>query len=359
MKETRRSSIKKIGTGLIALPTLGSLPSLLSSCASNTETEDSSASNQEGEAQEQEQSPSTTWSFDISLAQWSLHKGFWGEETLKLGWEGIGKLLYSDPDKLLQGSLKPIDFPSIAKNQFGISAIELVNTFYFSKASDEAFWQDYKAKCDELGVSCQLIMCDAEGNLGDTDEQARVKAVENHYKWINAAKILGCHSIRVNAAGEGTAEEVKAAAIDGLGKLTEYGEENNINVIVENHGGYSSDGQWLSDVIKQVNSSFCGTLPDFGNFCIERNEDGCANEYDRYQGMKDLMPFAKGVSAKSHEFDEEGNEKNTDFAKMIEIVKESGFEGFIGIEYEGSALSEEEGIKVTKALLEKNKEALG
>ena len=191
-------------------------------------------------------------------------------------------------------------------------------------------------------------MIDMEGNLATLNEVNRIKAVDNHYKWIDAAKFLGCHSIRVNARGKGTMEEVAKAAVDGLGKLTEYASKDNIGVIVENHGGYSSNGKWMADVIRKVNHPNCGMLPDFGNFRISGTE-----EYDRYLGMKELMPFAKGVSAKSHEFDEEGNETKSDFYKILKIVKEAGYTGFIGIEYEGRVLSEVEGVMATKRLLEK------
>lgn len=164
----------------------------------------------------------------------------------------------------------------------------------------------------------------------------------------------GAHTIRVNAAGAGTAEEVATNAVAGLTQLGKYGAEKGINVVVENHGGYSSDGSWLAGVMKSVGMDNVGTLPDFGNFCIERNPDfSCKKEYDRYQGMKDLMPYAKGVSAKAHSFDENGNENDSDFLRIMKIVKDSGFKGTVGIEYEGQELSEEEGIKKTKALLEK------
>ena len=200
-----------------------------------------------------------------------------------------------------------------------------------------------------------LIMCDALGDLGDIDTDKRNEAIENHHQWVEAAAYLGCHSIRVNAAGTGTAEEVKDAAIQGLGALTEYGKTHGISVIVENHGGYSSDGTWLASVMDGVNSPYCGTLPDFGNFCITRGENysDCLEEYDRYKGMTELMPYAKGVSAKSHDFDEDGNEIHSDFRRMLQIVKDSGYTGYIDIEYEGSALSESEGIKATKRLMEK------
>lgn len=287
--------------------------------------------------------------FKISLAQWSLHKTFFGVETMD--WENFGKTLKESPDDLLKGP-DPMEFPAMAAS-YGINTIELVNTFYFSKGDDMAYWTEFKQKCDESGVTVGLIMCDALGHLGDADPEKRKATVENHYKWVDVAKFLGAHSIRVNAAGEGTAEEVAEHAVAGLKSLAEYGATKGINIIVENHGGYSSDGKWLSGVMAKVGMDNVGTLPDFGNFCIERGPDGCKNEYDRYQGIKELMPYAKGVSAKSHEFDAEGNEVHSDYLKIMKIVKESGFKGYIGIEYEGTQLSEDEGIKATKALLEK------
>ncbi|MDW3195898.1 MAG: sugar phosphate isomerase/epimerase family protein [Cytophagales bacterium] len=348
MIQSRRKSIKKIGTGLVAIPTIMSSSAILSACGS------SGASEQASSATETLAEETASLFFSISLAQWSLNRAFFGEQRNQPDWwQKFAQALDNDPDSVIQGELDPKNFPSIAKQQFGISAIEYVNTFFYAHAENTAYLNGLKQQCDDNGVSSQLIMCDRLGNLGDADEAARIKAVENHYKWVNAAKYLGCHSIRVNAAGQGTAEEVKAAAVDGLGRLSEYGAENGINIIVENHGGYSSDGSWLADVMKQVNSPNCGTLPDFGNFCITRGADGCEDEYDRYKGTKELMPYAKGVSAKAHSFDAEGNEKSTDFVKMLQIVKDAGFKGFVGIEFEGDELSEPDGINATKALLMK------
>lgn len=303
-----------------------------------------------GEEDTQETTMEENPDFQISLAQWSLHNSFFGE--LPSDWSWFGRMLQESPDSLLRGELDPMDFPQIAAD-YGVNSIELVNTFYYGKANDMDYWARFKEKCEEAGVSVGLIMCDALGNLGAADDEARMQTVENHYAWVDIADYLGAHSIRVNAAGQGTPEEVAANAADGLKKLAEYAAEKDINILVENHGGYSSDGSWLAGVMEAVDMENVGTLPDFGNFCIERGPDGCANEYDRYQGMKELMPYAKGVSAKSHEFDEDGNEENTDFLRMMKIVKDSGFKGYVGIEYEGSELSEDEGIKATKALLEK------
>ncbi len=271
--------------------------------------------------------------FQISLAQWSLHKA------------------------LFDGHMDNLDFAAHAKNQFGIDAVEYVNQFFMDKANDQSYLQEMNSRASNSGVTNILIMIDGEGNLGSTDDKERNTAVENHYKWVEAAKFLECHSIRVNARGEGTAEEVASAAVDGLGSLTEFASQHDINVIVENHGGYSSDGQWLSGVIAQVNQPGCGTLPDFGNFCIEQEqtENGyqCLKEYDRYQGVKELMPYAKGVSAKANNFDAQGNCLETDYYRMLQIVKEAGYKGYIGIEYEGDELSENDGIQATLELLKR------
>ncbi|MFT4592456.1 MAG: L-ribulose-5-phosphate 3-epimerase [Phycisphaerales bacterium] len=264
--------------------------------------------------------------FDISLAQWSMHRA------------------------LFAGYIQSIDFPIIAKEQFDIHAIEYVNCFFPDKQPKSEFVKELKTKCDDLSVQSLLIMCDGEGNIGDPDNAARTKAVENHYKWIDAAVELGCHSIRVNAQSAGTEDEQRKLAADGLRRLTEFGDTKNINVIVENHGGLSSNGAWLASVIKEVDHARCGTLPDFGNFILDW---GTREEYDRYTGMSELMPFAKAVSAKSNDFDEHGNEIHTNYEKMIGIVLDSGYRGWIGIEYEGAKMSEFEGIIRTRDLLRK------
>ena len=319
---------------------------VLSSCNTGTKQSDSETE----AASETTKGAGEDSDFKISLAQWSLHRSFFGDGLSD--WQTFGRMLMESPDSVLQGELDPMNFPEIAAG-YGIYSIELVNTFYFGKIGNQAYWDQFKENCDQAGVSVGLIMCDALGNLGDADEEARMTAVENHYPWVDLAQFLGAQSIRVNAAGQGAPEEVAAHATDGLTKLAEYSETKGINVLVENHGGYSSNGEWLSGVMESVDRENVGTLPDFGNFCIERGPEGCVNEYDRYKGMAELMPYAKGVSAKSHEFDENGNEVHTDFLRMMKIVKESGFTGYVGIEYEGDQLSEEEGIKATKALLER------
>lgn len=266
--------------------------------------------------------------FKISLAQWSLNKAFFGKK------------------------LDNLDFAKTAQEEFGINAIEYVNQFFMDKAKDEKYLGEMKKRAADHGVRSLLIMCDGEGNLGDPDEKKRTQAVENHYKWVEAAKFLECHSIRVNAGSHGTYEEQMKLAADGLGRLTEFAEKHDLSVIVENHGGLSSNGEWLAGVMKLVDHPHCGTLPDFGNFRVGEND-----WYDRYKGVEELMPFAKAVSAKSHDFDPArplvttDGAHETNYLKMMKIVLDAGYHGYVGIEYEGGKLDEYEGIRQTKQLL--------
>lgn len=257
--------------------------------------------------------------YKISLAEWSLNRS------------------------IRKGLLTNMDFPRIAKETYGLDAVEYVSTFFRDKAEDTEYLTQLKNQCEKYGVKSLLIMVDSEGNLADTSYAARTKAVENHYKWVKAAKFLGCYSIRVNANGRGTMGQMQAAAIDGLSRLSDYAADYGINVVVENHGGNSSYGKWLAEIMKVVNKPNCGTLPDLGNFY----------EYDRYQGVKDLMPYAKGVSGKTRDFDANGNETVIDYERMMKIISESGYKGYIDVEYEGNKLSEDEGIKASIALLKR------
>ena len=262
--------------------------------------------------------------FQISLAEWSLHR------------------------TLFEGKLQNLDFARTAKKDFGIDAVEYVNQFFKEKAEDRNYLTEMKTRASGEGVKNLLIMIDSEGALGDADEARRKQAIENHYKWVEAARFLGCHSIRVNAQSQGSYEEQLARAADGLRRLTEFGAERKINVIVENHGGLSSNGAWLAAVIKKVAHPRCGTLPDFGNFNL-----GNGQRYDQYKGVEEMMPFAKAVSAKSNDFDEQGNERTTDYRRMMRIVLDAGYRGYVGIEYSGARLSEPDGIRATKNLLER------
>ncbi|MCP4766949.1 MAG: TIM barrel protein [Gammaproteobacteria bacterium] len=303
--------------------------------------------------------PKTEPRFKISLAQWSLHRA------------------------LRAGEIDNLDFPRITRESFGLDAVEWSNHFAYVEneklgiqPKDTKYLAEIKKRTADQGVKNLLIMCDRVGNLGDPDKTRRSNAVTGHFAWVEAAKFLGCHSLRVNAASDRTlsSRQQQDLCVEGLSKLCEFAEPMGINIIVENHGGLSSDGSWLASVMKQVPLKNCGTLPDFGNFYVARNrgnadryaedksffqdnpnyaEDKIGLEYDRYQGVTDLMPFAKGVSAKSHDFNDSGEEIHTDYSRMLKIISDSGYSGYIGIEYEGSETAEMKGIDLTKTLLEK------
>lgn len=283
--------------------------------------------------------------FKLSLAQWSLHRTILEEKRLD-----------------------PINFPVKAR-ELGFEGVEYVSQMYTNGANRtgmQKMMKDLRQRSSDYGIRNVLIMVDNEGELASSDKKERDSAIDNHLYWIEAAKFLGCHSIRVNLFGQGAEKDFsiwRQTAADGLGRLAERATQYGINVIVENHGGLSSDISKLGDVIRRIGLPNCGTLPDFGNFCVRRDTGerwagNCVETYDKYKGVSEMMPFAKGVSAKSYDFDAAGNETTIDYDRMLKIVKDAGYTGFIGVEYEGSRLSEEDGIKATKALLLKVAERL-
>ncbi len=283
--------------------------------------------------------------FRISLAQWSLHRAFFG--TPPAGTDRV-TLLRTDPDRALQGPLHPLDFPVIARRDYGLEGVEYVNTFMYGHADDERYLGELARRAGGEGVTSVLIMCDLEGALGDPDPVARTQAVTNHVKWLRAAARLGCHAIRVNGYSSGTPEEQSRLVADGLHALATGAEPYHLHVIVENHGGLSSQGAWLVDTIRRADHPLLGTLPDFGNFDL-----GGGERYDAYRGVREMMPLARAVSAKSYDFDERGEEIRVDFHRMMQIVLDAGYHNWVGVEYEGDGLSEPDGIRATVGLLEK------
>lgn len=276
----------------------------------------------------------------LSLAQWSLHRA------------------------LQEGRLDHLDFPAKAKKDFGVDAVEYVNGFFGGKkmnfkeaGKNQDYLKQLLGRSKDAGVVNHLIMVDEEGPLSLPDDKERLAAVDNHKKWIEAAKFLGCKTVRVNLHGQGSADAKRSASIDSLSRLGEFAKPLGINVVVENHGNESSDASWLAGIMRQVNMSNVGTLPDFGNFCLTHpwgeTQSPCEKAYDRYKGVKELLPFAKGVSAKTYDFDANGEQPLMDYKRLLDIVKSSGFTGYIGIEFEGNTQPEEEGIRKTKALIER------
>jgi sugar phosphate isomerase/epimerase len=272
--------------------------------------------------------------FDISLAQWSLNKA------------------------LFDKSLSTLDFPAVARTSFDIGAVEYVNQFFMDKARDGAFIRDLKQRAADHNVKSLLIMVDGEGDLSTVDEKRRKQSVNNHHRWVEMAAELGCHSIRVNLHGSGGAEDWHRASVASLTELAAFSGPMGVKILVENHGGYSSHGAKLAAVLKDADSPFCGSMPDFGNFCYQREsgdlwDSPCIKQYNLYQGVAELMPYAGAVSAKTFRFDDEGNEPNIDYLRIFELIKAAGYTGYVGIEYEGNELPAAEGIRATKALLER------
>jgi len=293
--------------------------------------------------------PNPALFFKISVSQFSFASQFWTKK------------------------LDPLDFAAKSK-ELGITGLDYCSMFFADKARDAAYLAELKKRSSDAGCYNLRIMVDGEGILGDLNETNRLKAVENHYKWIDAAAALGCPMIRVNVEGEGAPEDVAKAAVDSLGRLIEYGNKTQTDVIVENHIGISCNGAWLAGVMKQLNNPHGGTLADFGNFCINRTKPEtqdiagymktkCLEEYDRYKGITELMPYAKGVHAKSHLFTADGSDQETDFNRMFKIIKDSGFTGWVSVEYEGGLikmytkddryLDDYAGTTATKNLVEK------
>ncbi|MBG80930.1 MAG: xylose isomerase [Phycisphaerae bacterium] len=265
--------------------------------------------------------------YPISLAQWSLHR------TIR------------------SGELDPLDFAKVTRETYDLGGVEYVNSFFKDKASDEAYLAELRTRAADHGVQSLLIMVDGEGAMGAADESELNRTIENHRRWLEAAKSLGCHCIRVNAQSEGSPDEQRDRCVKGFHLLMPHAEELDLDVTIENHGGLSSNGAWLASMVAAVDHPRLGTLPDFGNFILDWNT---REEYDRYQGVTDLIPYAKALSAKSNDFNEAGEEIHTEYARMMKIVREGDYEGWIGIEYEGGELSEHDGIMRTRELLLRN-----
>ncbi|TXG36746.1 sugar phosphate isomerase/epimerase family protein [Seonamhaeicola maritimus] len=304
-KTTRRDFIKKTGLGMGALTLSSGFGNLFG------------------------QPLNTYFHFDISLAQWSVRQA------------------------LKNKTITNLDFPKYAKDKYGILGVEYVSFFFEKPATNKSYQKELKMRAEDEGVKNLLIMVGREGALGHNDKNQRLKSVDAHKRWIEAAHAIGCHSVRVDAKGNGSREDMLKYNAESFTALSEFAKDFGLNVILENHGGFSSDGHWVVELMNKVNLPNCGTLPDFGNFCIEGKKNDCKNEYDRYKGMKDMMPFAKAVSAKSYHFDDKGNETTIDFKRMLEIVKKHNYSDYIGIEYEGEIMSPDDGIMATKRLLER------
>lgn len=293
--------------------------------------------------------------FRISLAHWSYHKAIFGDS--RSNWTWFIKTLHSDPDGVLLGPMDPRDL-AVRAREHGIEAVDYSNTLFFGHASDRPYLAEMKRRAEGEGVSAQLITCGELGRLGAADPDKRRQAVENHKPWLEAAAYLGCHSIRADAYGDGTYLEQLERTSEGVHALCEKADEIGLDVLLENHGESSNNGAWLAMVIETVNHPRLGVLADFGNWFLGGWNNDPPRWYDRYQGLRDIAPYTRSVSAKSHGFDEDGQELQTDFAEAMRILLEAGFRGYASVEFEGDHMSEDEGVAATKRLLEAVREEL-
>jgi sugar phosphate isomerase/epimerase len=286
--------------------------------------------------------------FDISISQWSFHQAMFGasrDDGAK-----FVRTLHKNPDAVLLGDMDPREITRMAR-KLGVSIVDLVNVLWFGHAQDKPWLKEFKQRADDDGVTFKLLMCDETGSIGSSDSKLRTKAVENHIPWMEAAAELGCSQLRVNAYGDGTYLAQLNQCAEGLHRLSDLGIEYGLQVLVENHGHQSNVGAWLAMLMDKTAHENCGVFLDFDNFFMGGWNIEPPRWYDRYQGIMDLAPYAKGISAKAHDFADDGNETTIDYKLCMDILFAANFQGTISAEFEGTRLSEFQGSLKTIELI--------
>ncbi len=293
--------------------------------------------------------------FKLALAHWSYHKAIFGGSRSDYDW--FIKTLHSDPDGVLLGEMDPRDIVVKARAH-GLDAVTYANQLFFGHANDQPYLAELKRRADGEGINSLLINCDELGKLGDADPVKRAQAVDNHVRWLEAAAFLGCHSIRANPYADGSYLEQMQRVSEGLYTLCTHADAMGLNILVENHGESSNNGAWLAMVVESVNHPRLGVLADFGNWFMGGWNNDPPRWYDRYQGLRDIAPYTRAVSAKAHAFDAQGQETETDFTEALWLLLAAGFRGYVSAEYEGDQWPEEEGVTATIRLLQAARETL-
>jgi L-ribulose-5-phosphate 3-epimerase len=244
----------------------------------------------------------------ISLAQWALNQ------------------------EIRAGELTNLDFPRIAREEFGIGAIEFVNTLF--AVPTYGYLRKLKQNAVDHGVKMLVMMVDDEGDPVAPSRKERDQFVINHRKWVDIAQFLGCHSVRTNCIGRSTSSKSEALkwAAESYTRLLEYALSAKVSVVIENHGGLSDDPDWMVDLIKEVGN------PHFGSYIDWRWRDPAV--WDNYAYTKKLLPYAKGISYKKQPTVEH-------LGKLVQLSRDSGYQGYYGIEEKGF-----DNIKLSKTLLE-------
>lgn len=237
--------------------------------------------------------------------------------------------------------LDPLDFPKVARS-LGIAAVEYEGQFYRKKVANRKYLAELSRRAAGEGVTSVLLLVDEDGALGSREEKARRRVVDRHEKWLEAAALLGCKAVRVVARTEGTEDDAVAWLSDGLRRLCVLAQPLGIDVLVENQDGFSANGSWLVELLNAVSHPRCGSRASFGSATL-------GNE--RLRQLRELMPSARSVCAKSYDFDDRGEELSINYAQMLKIVMDAGYRGHVAIEYEGTRLSEQAGLARAKQLL--------
>jgi len=270
--------------------------------------------------------------FKVSIAPWSLTRKPYGE---------------NDPD-----GIHFLDYPLVAR-ELGFEAIEHDNLHYPGDLPNDKHLAKMKQRTEEAGVTNTLILCGALGDIADSRKSRRKKANFNYERWIEAAQFLGCHQVRVVCSDHIDIDwdEKMKLTVEAVSKLADFAQGHSIELLIENHNGYTSNPNWLVEMIQKVNRPNCGILGDFTEWRIEQNPDVLYP--DPYKGYEILAPYVKSVGAKSTTFDVLGNELVTDYPRMFEILNKVGYQGYIAVEYFGNDLPRRKGTTMTKELVER------
>jgi len=248
-----------------------------------------------------------------------LDTGFKASATPRMIYDDISLAQWALVQEIRDGKWKTLDFPKVAREDFGLNGIEFVNTLF--EVPHVNYLNQLKKNADEHDVKMVLIMVDAEGDGCEPTKELRKQFVINHKKWIDIAHYLGCVAIRTNCRGPKDVDKNEALkwAVESYNMLLEYSVKANISVVIENHGGVSNDADWMVSLFKEVDNLYFGSYPDW-----RRPSD----TFNNVEYLEKMLPWAGGMSYRN-----QPTEELT--AKLIQLCKDSGYKGWYGIESSG------------------------
>ncbi|GAB5561933.1 MAG: hypothetical protein SynsKO_35800 [Synoicihabitans sp.] len=286
--------------------------------------------------------------FTLSLSQWGFHRAIFGDA--RDNYQDFITTLHRAPDDVLRGDMDPRDIVWRAR-ELGVGVVDLVNILWFGHGQDGPWLADFKARARDAGVTFGVLMCDQLGRIAAKDSAERKRSISGHLDWMETAAELGCPFLRVNPYGDGSYLEQLKRGAETLHELADRSSDFGLEILVENHGHPGSNGAWLAMLIEQADHPRLGTYTDLDNFFMGGWNHDPQRRYDRTQGLFDLAPYTKAISAKTHDFGPDGEETTIDYQACLKILLDAGFTGLVGAEYEGHRLSEAEGSRLTVELL--------